>query len=160
MIKAITRFGHAALLALVLFGFLRFLGYTASSFAFPFGGGEFHAMFAYTDAGRLSAAVQAFCVHTGALCLAASVLVLIRYPLSWRGVAAVTTAAGCLYWWDVVTWRPQSEEFHRAVLLLMPVIPLCAFGASAAVHGLMRRAAGAPDGASTRQSGRAVPPPS
>lgn len=144
MRSLVPRILRALVLAAVLFGFLRWLGFVASSIAFPFGGGEFHAMFAYTDEGHLPAALRAFYVQTGALWLAAALLVVARYPLPWWGIAAVSAVTGVWYWWGVVSWEPQSRGFHLAVLGLMAVIPVGAVAVSAIADRVARRMGGTP----------------
>jgi hypothetical protein len=113
-------------------------GTVASSLRFPFAGGEFHAMFAYTG-GHLPAAFLAYRVRVGAVCLVAVLLVAAGYRLRWQllALAASMTAAG--YWWDVYTWhRGQSEVFHRTAGMLLLAIPVIAFAACGAAHALRR----------------------
>jgi hypothetical protein len=102
----------------------------AVGFMFPFGGGEFHAMFAYTHEGHLAPAVLAYVTSTWTLAACAALLVLLRFPLRWTGVALACTLVGVAHWWEVCTWEPQSDPFHAAVLALIPGIPLTIFGAS------------------------------
>lgn len=137
--STVPRLLRSLVLALVVFGFFRWLAFAVSSIAFPFGGGEFHAMFAYTDAGRLSAAVRAFSAQVGALCVAAAGLIVARYPLPWWAIAATTSAAGALYWWEVVSWEPQSHAFHTAVIALWAAVPACVFAVSALTARMLRR---------------------
>lgn len=123
----------AAVLAMYAAGML------ASARAFPFAGGAFHAMFAYSD-GHLPAAYLAFRVYVGTVCAVAAALVMAGWRLPWAvlALAASVTAGG--YWWDVYTWpREQSAAFHRTAGLLLLAIPVVAFAACGTAHALRRR---------------------
>lgn len=114
-------------------------GMLASWYAFPFIGGEFHAMFAYSD-GHLPAAWVAFRVHVGAVCAVAAVLVAAGYRLPWTVLALAAALTAGSYWWDVYTWpRGQPAAFHRTAGLLLAAIPPLAFAACGAAHALRRR---------------------
>lgn len=124
---------RAAVLAMYTAGML------VSAWAFPFGGGEFHAMFAYSDQGRIPRAFMAFRVHVGTVCAVAALLLAARYRLRWQVVALAASVTAGSYWWDVYTWPRQSEAFHRTAGLMMIAIPLVAFAACGAAHALRRR---------------------
>lgn len=104
----------------------------ALSMAFPVGGGHFHAIFAYTDEGRLEPALIAYAWGVGVLTLTAMLLLLLRYPLSWA-IALVASLIGLRDWWSVCSWIPQSSHFHRVALLLLPLIPAVIFYGCAAL---------------------------
>jgi hypothetical protein len=114
-------------------------GNVASFAAFPIGGGEFHAMFAYSD-GNLSAAYVAFCVYVGTVCAVAALLVATGYRLPWAVLALAATAVAGVYWWDVYTWDyGHSRVFHRTVGVMLLTIPVIASAACGAAHALRRR---------------------
>lgn len=96
----------------------------AMSLVFPFGGGEFHAMFAYTSEGRVDAAFAAW--RASVLILGAAALVFAAWiPLPWWTSALFAVAVGLVHWWHVVDWRwtPQSPRFHRTVVELFIAMP-------------------------------------
>jgi hypothetical protein len=109
------------------------------AFMFPFGGGSFHAMFAYTREGHLAPAVLAYVTSTWTLAACATLLVLLRFPIPWTGIALACTLVGVYGWWQVCAWEPQSADFHAAVLALIPGIPLAIFGASCLAARVMER---------------------
>ncbi len=114
-------------------------GNVASGRAFPYGGGEFHATFAYSD-GHLPAAYLAFRVHVGTVCAGAALLVAAGYRLPWRVVALAAAVTAGRYWWQVYTWPlGQSGAFHRTAGLLLIAIPLIAFAVCGAAHSLRGR---------------------
>ena len=57
----------------------------------PIGGGEFHAIFAYSDGGRVGVAMRVYVEHIALACLATFLLILLRYPAHWTLVATVAT---------------------------------------------------------------------
>jgi hypothetical protein len=113
-------------------------GTLASTLAFPFGGGEFHAMFAYSD-GSIPAAHRAFVVHVGTVCAVAALLVALGWRLPWGVIALLATALAGLYWWSVYTWQPQSPEFHRMAGMLLITIPVIAFASCGLAYIVRRR---------------------
>ncbi|MCC6772698.1 MAG: hypothetical protein IT360_16010 [Gemmatimonadaceae bacterium] len=95
----------------------------ATAFTFPAGGGEFHAMFAYSASGRIGTAMLLYAVYLGALLPCAVVLSAMRYPFAHTGIARIASAAGMLSWWPVCRWPGQSLAFRAvavAGLLAMP----------------------------------------
>jgi hypothetical protein len=113
-------------------------GHVASIVTFPMGGGEYHAMFAYSD-GNLAAAYLAFRVHVGTVCAVAALLVARGCRVPWAVLALAATAIAGRYWWSVYTWGGQRPEFHRVAGLLLLAIPVIAFAACGAAHALRRR---------------------
>jgi hypothetical protein len=105
---------------------------------FPNGGGEFHAMFAYTSDGRVEAAFAAW---------RASVLILgfaaiafgFWIPLPWWVTSLMAVVVGVVHWWQVCTWSPQSPGFHAAVVDLLVAMPFAILLISS-VGVLLRRA--------------------
>jgi hypothetical protein len=110
-----------------------------SGWVFPFAGGAFHAMFAYSD-GHLPAAYLYFRVHVGTVCAVAALLVAGGWRLPWGVLALAATVTAASGWWSVYTWpNGQSQVFHRTAGLLLVLIPLIAFAACGAAHALRRR---------------------
>jgi hypothetical protein len=107
--------------------------------AFPFGGGEFHAMFAYTLEGRVDAAFAAWRASVAILGVAALVFA-VWIPLPWWASALLAAGAGMAHWWHVVAWRwsPQSPHFHHTVVTLFVAMPFAVL-LIAAVGALLRR---------------------
>ena len=139
-------------LGLVVLAFVVAHG-VATFVAFPIGGGEFHAMFAYTAEGRLGVAVRVYGQLLVVLAAVAALLVARGAPLPWWAVAAVGSALGLRYWWAVCAWQPQSAPFHETALAPLPGIPVATFAAAAlAARWRTRRVA-------DRTAGRAAPPP-
>ena len=112
-----------AIAGVVTFFALRAAIVLAAAFAFPIGGGEFHAMFAYSATGRFGTAVLVYAVYLGALVPCVVALSAIRYPFTPTGIARIASVVGMLSWWPVCLWPTQSLA-SRAValagLLAMP----------------------------------------
>lgn len=121
----------------------------AMSLVFPFGGGELHAVFAYTSEGRVDAAFAAW--RASVLILGAAALVFAAWiPLPWWTAALLAAGAGMVHWWRVVSWRwsPQSPHFHRTAVALFVAMPFAVLLIAAAGAWLRRRARGRRAGAS------------
>lgn len=106
---------------------------------FPFAGGEFHAMFAYTREGRMDPALVAWSTSVLAVGLCAAVLVW-AVPLRWWWLGLIGGAVAWRHWWDVITWRAQSPHFHRAaigLMIAMPIVILALCGAAEWLRRLM-----------------------
>ena len=115
---------------------LTWLHVVLMSWVFPYGGGEFHAVFAYSQGGRIDMAWYTWRVSV-AILGGAAVAVALWLPLRWWMVAGVVCWVGVVHWWAVWTWRWQSPEFHRAaglLLLAMPPAVLLIAGAGAAIR--------------------------
>jgi len=111
---------------------------------FPYGGGEFHGMFAYTDEGRVEVALAAW--RASVLILGAAALAFAAWiPLPYWTSALLAAAVGLAHWGRVVhwSWTPQSLHFHRTVSVLfvaMPFAVLLIAAAGALLRGrVMRR---------------------
>ena len=138
MKRGIVSFGKKTTLLLgcaVLFVFTTGL---ALSMVFPIGGGQFHAIFAYSDEGRLQPALVTYIVEVGALALTALSLLVLHYPLRWWVVASVASCVGISEWWLVCSWEPQSIDFNKVVMLLLPIIPTVIFFVCAVVTWYQR----------------------
>src|SRR5215208_1928238 len=110
-------YGVAALLVLVLLSAL------ASFAAAPFGGGEYHLIFAYSDTGRLGAALYIYAVLVGTLAAVSGALLALGYPLRWVQLSGLASMVGIARWWGILTWGRQSPEFHAAAWALLVSIP-------------------------------------
>lgn len=117
----------------------------ATMLMFPFGGGEFHAIFAYTD-GYLPAALLVFRLHVGMVCAVLALLAVLRYPLQWGLLALAAATVCCIYWWDVVTYPHQRDGFRTTMVALLAAIPPICFATGAIAH----RVGGALRGCFTR----------
>jgi hypothetical protein len=102
---------------------------------FPFGGGEYRAIFAYSD-GYLPAALAAFRVHIGAVVIVLALMIAVRYPLPWAVLALAASAVGCRYWWSVVAFPYQRSGFRTTLAALLVAIPPICFAVGAGVHRL------------------------
>jgi hypothetical protein len=123
--------------ALAFFIF-RTLVVLASVFAFPIGGGEFHAIFAYSGGGRIGPALHACAVYVGALAMGVLILILLRYPLSWRGVGWIAAVTGTLSWLRVCAWPTQSPLFRIVAMLALFAIPPMLLGVAFVGQALRR----------------------
>lgn len=133
--RAAVRFATRLVLAVLA---MYTTGMIVSAFAFPYGGGEFHAMFAYSD-GWLPAAYRAFRVYVGTVCAVAGLLVAAGYRLPWNVLALAAAGTACRYWWSVYTWEGQSPVFHRTAGVLLLAIPPIAFAVCGTAHAIRRR---------------------
>lgn len=103
---------------------------------FPWGGGEFHAMFAYTQEGRIDVAHLAWRWSVGILG-AASILFAVWIPLRWWVTALMACAVGMWHWWGVVAWEfPVSARFHQTAITLFVALPLAVLAIAAAGAGI------------------------
>ena len=126
--RQIVRVIGRVTVGVIAFVILNFATSLAAAIAFPFGGREFHAMFAYTGEGRLDVAWKVYLIYVGTLAGVARLLIAARYPLRPEVVAWIATAECALMWWQVVAWQPQSREFHVITVLLFWAIPFLVFG--------------------------------
>lgn len=105
---------------------------------FPWGGGEFHAMFAYTSEGRIDVAHLAWRWSVGILGVAAT-LFASWIPLRWWVTALLACAVGMWHWWHVVAWEfPVSPRFHQHAIALFIALPPTVLLIAAAGVGIRR----------------------
>lgn len=90
---------------------------------FPIGGGEYHAIFAYSDTGRLDSALVAYTIYASSLVSTAIALRLVGLSLSWWSVALVATGVGVQAWLGIATWQPRSVAFGRISVGLLAALP-------------------------------------
>ena len=117
------RLVHKVVAGVVMFILFRFAILFAAAIAFPMGGREFHAMFAYSASGRIGTAILVYGVYVGALSACAVVLRVLQNVFSATGIARVASMAGTISWWPVCVWPVQSAAFRVvavAGLLTMP----------------------------------------
>jgi hypothetical protein len=126
--RQIVRVIGRVALVVIAFVILNFATSLAVAIAFPIGGREFHAMFAYTGAGRLDIAWKVYLLYVGTVAGVARLLIAVGYPLKPNAVALTATVVCALLWWQVVAWEPKSLAFEVVALLLMWAIPLLVFG--------------------------------
>lgn len=123
----------------------------AMGLVFPYAGGVYHAMFAYTHEGRVEVALSAW--RASVLILgAAAVVFSVWIPLPWWVLYLLATAVGLVHWRGVYAWRssPVSPHFHHTLTVLFVALPFAVLLISAA-GALLRRAWG-------RRRTRRLPP--
>lgn len=96
----------------------------ASLLAFPFGGGEYHYVFAYSDGGRVDAALHVFAVYVVSAGITTWALVTVRFPVRWWMALLIAVVLTQLRWAGFVEFPGQSAEFHRVALTLLLAAPL------------------------------------
>jgi hypothetical protein len=105
---------------------------------FPWGGGEFHSMFAYTQEGRIDVAHLVWRWSVGILG-AAAIIFAAWIPLRWWVTALMACAVGMWHWWYVVTWRfPVTRYFHQTAIVLFVALPFAVLAIAAAGAGIRR----------------------
>lgn len=115
-----------------------------SSFAaFPIGGGEYHAIFAYTESGRVEPALIAFVVYSVAIGLTSAALLLARLPLDWRVVAILAATLSIVSWFGIVRWSAGIVPLGYVSLALLPVAPAIALIVTRLAEAARRRLADA-----------------
>lgn len=120
---------------------LLWLHSAAMAVRFPFGGGELHAMFAYTQEGRIDAAHLAWRWIVGTLGVAAVVFAA-WIPLRGWVSALLACAVGMLHWWQVVAWPfAVSARFHQHAVALFVALPVTVLLIAAAGEGIRRAVA-------------------
>jgi hypothetical protein len=90
---------------------------------YPFGGGEFHAIFAYPD-GSVDVARGVFLTYLATSVAIASLLVLLGYRISWWAIAAVASLVCLDAWWQVCSFEYNLPEVRSPAMWLLPVIPV------------------------------------
>jgi hypothetical protein len=137
--RQIVRVIGRVALGVIAFVILNFTKNVAAAIAFPIGGREFHAMFAYTGEGRLDVAWKVYLLYVGTLAGMARLLIAVGYPLRPDVVAWIATGVCALLWWQVVAWEPKSLAFEVVAVLLMWAIPFLVFGPILLTTKAMRR---------------------
>jgi len=103
-VRLAGRVGFAALLMLVA-------SHVALVTAFPYGGGEFHAIYAY--GAHYRPAAIAFVVAIGTICVVAAIMVVRGSRLHPAAIALIASVLGWRYWSSVVT-TPRREPSRAA----------------------------------------------
>lgn len=102
---------------------------------YPFGGGEFHAIFAYPD-GTFDVARGVFLTYLGTAVAVAALLILAGFRVSWWGIAAIASVVCLDAWWQVCSFGYGSPAVRDPAVRLIPVIPVVvAMGAYVAHRG-------------------------
>lgn len=104
-------------------------------------------MFAYSQVGRLSAAIG-FGGYLLCACLIANVLLqFFRAGVAWWGLAALGALSSFLAWQEVVAWpHPVSPEFRDMAASVSWYLPMLCALSSLLVHRVCVRYAGSENG--------------
>ncbi len=121
------------------FGFFKLIQGVILFFAFPIGGGPFHAMFAYSEAGRQGVAMEMYGLLVAAGLISNVVLQFFRSGVPWWGLAFLGYAACADSWQDVVTWSPAAPAFRHLVELLAWSLPVACLSSSVGVYWVVRQ---------------------
>lgn len=119
-------------------GFFKLIQSVVLFFAFPIGGGVFHAMFAYTATGRADVAMQMFGLLAASALVSNFVLQFFGSGVPWWGLAILGAAACADSWLDVTTWSPAAPEFRHLVERLAWCLPMACLASSLVVHWAVR----------------------
>lgn len=133
------------LLWLGCFAFFQLVQGVVHFFAFPIGGGAFHAMFAYSEGGRSEVAFLYFGYIVIACVIANFLLEFFRVGVPWWWLALVSVFVSFMEWDAVTMWTPVSSEFRRSVTVLAWCLPALCFLASLVIHWICARYAKAED---------------
>lgn len=107
----------------------------AALYRYPFGGGEFHAIFAYPS-GSFDAAGGVFLAYLGSATALTALLVLLGYRLAWWAVALVASAVCLDAWWQVCSFEYTIPQIQTPALRLLPVIPVALLATAALMDRL------------------------
>lgn len=108
-----------------------FTGFVLLLFS-PIGGGSHHLMFAYFEGGSLEGGRTVFIGFVLATAFITGFLRWTRYPLPWRGRAAVAGAIALCVWLATTLLDPRAGlAFRLQALLLAPLLPVTAFAIGA-----------------------------
>jgi hypothetical protein len=90
---------------------------------YPFGGGEFHAIFAYPEA-TFNAARGVFLTYLTTAAAGAAFLIVVGYRVSWWAIAAIASVVCLDAWWQVCSFEYGYPEVREPAVRLLPVIPV------------------------------------
>ncbi len=96
-----------------------------SVLAFPFGGGVYHFVFAYSDGGRLQSALFAYAVLVLVPGATAWALLTVGLSVRWWVCVGLAIALGGAQWLGIATYEGASPGFRRiAMAQLVMVVPV------------------------------------
>ncbi len=103
--------------------------------AYPIGGGEFHAIFAYSRGGQIDVAHHVFLLYVvSALVFAGFLITMLRVRLHWALIGTFAATPPLLDWWGVCTFPSASASFYGSVYPLLftipPIVMICSYGFS------------------------------
>ena len=75
---------------------------------YPFGGHEFHAVFAYTTVGRWNVALKVFGQYVLVAWLISFALVFFRYPLRWQCIGKISSYVVFTKWFEICFFPYRS----------------------------------------------------
>ena len=104
----------------------------------PFGGYEYHHIFAYSG-GTVHVALRVLAEYILSTSVAASILVLLRYPGNWRVLAALASCIVWQSWWGICLFPHQTATFRYMCFALLPVAGFVPIGLVFAAHLLSDR---------------------
>ncbi len=134
------KIGMQVLWAVLAFLIVAHVRLIATMLLHPFGGHEFHYIFAYSH-GNIGVAVRVLCEYILSSSLAASQLILCRWPGDWRITALVACHIVWHSWWQICIFPYQSRTSHLICLALLPLAAVGPLILPAAAHFLMARRA-------------------
>ena len=105
----------------------------AAMIRYPYGGGEFHVIFAY-PAGTFDAARGVFLTYLAASVAVAVLLVAAGVRLRWWVIGLVASAVCLEAWWQICTFAYGLPEVREPGLRLLPLIPLAILGTAFLAH--------------------------
>jgi len=105
---------------------------------YPFGGGEFHAIFAYPD-GTFDAARDVFLTYLATAVAVTVSLIVAGYRASWRAIAGIASLVCLDSWWRVCTFEYSVPWVRGPAMRLLPVIPIAIATAACVAHRIRAR---------------------
>ena len=100
---------------------------------YPFGGGEFHAIFAYPK-GTFDAARGVFLTYLGTAVAVTAFLVVVGYRAAWWALAGIASLVCLEAWWQVCTFEYGFPAVRDPAMRLLPVIPIVIATAAYLAH--------------------------
>ena len=105
---------------------------------YPFGGGEFHAIFAYPD-GTFDDARGVFLTYLATAVAVTALLVVAGYRASWWAIAGIASLVCLDSWWQVCTFEYGFPAVRDPAMRLLPVIPIAIATAGYVAHRIRAR---------------------
>jgi hypothetical protein len=128
-----------ALARLLAAGALCWIALRVVSFVrYPFGGGEFHAIFAYPD-GTFDDARAVFLTYLATAAAVTAFLVMAGYRAAWWAIAGITSLVCLDSWWQVCTFGYSVPWVRGPAMRLLPVIPIAIATVAYVAHRIRAR---------------------